>query len=1108
LHLSGQQPQDDPLWRGFQSPPDNAKPRVWWHWMNGNITEQGIDLDLSWMKRIGIGGFDTIDAAINTPQVVQTRLAYMTPEWKHAFLHATQLGAQLGLEESINSSPGWSETGGPWVPPSQGMKKLVWSETRVEGGHAFTGKLAPPPSETGSYQSFGHNQADPRFYADSVVIAYRVPRADLAALDDLHPEVTSSGGSINAAILAGADLNKTAKVRVPPPGQSAWIQFAFAQPRNIQAITLAQVANRNTFVRVGGSGIKTLRASDDGVTFRTVAELPNNKLGVSTVAFPPVTARFFRVTIERPALPKVTPDEPKDYEISELVLHPGARVNRVEEKAAFDVAPDLYSFATPAVSQDNVIAKDSVLDITTHMHPDGTLDWTPPPGQWSVLRFGYSLIGKTNHPATAEATGLEVDKLNRADVQQYMDHYLDSYQSAIGKDLMGAHGLQYMVTDSWEAGPENWTEDMIAQFRRRRGYDPRLWMPVLTGHIVQSAQASDAFLWDFRETIADLVADEHYGQIEASLKQYGLKHYGESHEEGRAYVADGMQVKKLDDIPMSAMWTQIPGVNKELYGYNADDRESASVAHIYGQNLAAAESMTASKAPWGWCPATLKPTADKELAEGINRFVIHSSVHQPLVNAAPGLTLGKYGQWFNRNETWAEEAGPWVTYLARSSFLLQQGRFAADILYFYGEDSNLTAIFADHSPAIPEGYAFDYVNADALIHEISAGPGVLTTHSGMTYRVLALDPRSEHMSLPVLEAIAQLVENGAIVAGAKPVDDPSLADDAARFHKLADKLFGDGSGTHRVGKGTVYAGQSLSQVLAALQLPPDFKYTHPLSDTDILFVHRKLPDGDLYYIDNRNPRAESVDATFRIQGKAPELWHPDTGASEPAAYSTTSGLTTVPLSLEPYGTVFVVFRKSASVTTRSLPRETQRLLSGVEGPWIVSFPSGWGAPTEAKFDQLSSWSLSSDEGIRYFSGTATYTKIIDAPQGWFQPGAHLWIDLGDVENLADITVNDKHIGIAWKPPFRADITAALHAGANQLSIRVTDLWPNRIIGDQQPNAHQYTFSTFHPYNAQSHLLPSGLLGPVQIWSTTTQAGHASTSGMSLMPQTASMVPLD
>ena len=315
----------------------------------------------------------------------------------------------------------------------------------------------------------------------------------------------------------------------------------------------------------------------------------------------------------------------------------------------------------------DAIRKSDVVDLTSQMHPDGTLSWTPPAGRWVILRMGYSLLGITNHPASNEATGLEVDKLNRTYVKNYMDHYLDNYKSAVGADMMGARGVKFVITDSWEAGSQNWTDDMIAEFTKRRGYDPHPWLPVLTGHVVESAEASDRFLWDFRKTIADLTADEHYGQVEASLKARGIGHYGESHESGRAFIADGMEVKKLNEIPMSAMWTQVPGVNKEQYGYNADDRESASVAHIYGQNVAAAESLTAMAAPWAWSPGTLKPTADKEMAEGINRFVIHCSVHQPLVGKAPGLGLGPFGQWFTRNETWAESAAPWVNYLARSS---------------------------------------------------------------------------------------------------------------------------------------------------------------------------------------------------------------------------------------------------------------------------------------------------------------------------------------------------------------------------------------------------------------------------------------------------------
>jgi hypothetical protein len=1094
LGFAQAQSTPDPLKSGFENPPESARPRGWWHWMNGNISKEGIKLDLEWMHRVGVAGFQNFDAALDTPQVVDHRLAYMTPEWKDAFKYATTLAGQLGMEEAIAGSPGWSESGGPWVPASQGMKKYVWSETLVEGGKPFKGTLAHPPSSTGAFQNLEIHRAGPipQFYADSAVIAYRKPAVDVP-FEALHPKFTASGGSPNFAMLSDGDLTNTTRLPIPAVGEASWIQYEFPSPTTIRSITyVMRNPDRSVIAQFGiGPAAKTLQASNDGQHFHLVASLPDGRAPENTISFPAVTAKFFRVTFKR--LPRVSPPvldsaalashtPPTDYEIAELVLHQGARVNHFEDKAAFSPEPDLYGFPTSAVDPAEAIAKSGVVDLTAKMLPDGTLDWTPPPGSWVVLRFGYSLLGITNHPATAEATGLEVDKLNRQFVKNYMETYLDSYKEFLGADMMGKRGLHYVVNDSWEAGSQNWTDNMIAQFKKLRGYDPVPWMPVLTGQVVESSEASDKFLWDFRKTISDLIANEHYGQLEATLHEWGMGHYGESHEAQRAFVADGMEVKKLDEVPMGAYWVQTPGVVNEQYGFNADDRESASVAHIYGQNLAAAESLTTctSTSAWAWSPASLKPAADMEFLNGINRFVIHESAHQPLVGKAPGMTLGNCGQWFNRNETWAEQAGPWINYLARTSYLLQQGHFGADLIYFYGEDSNLTAIFANKAPDVPEGYGFDYVNADALIHELSVANGRITTPAGMSYRVLGLDPYSSHMSLPVLRAIHKLVMEGAIVAGPKPLDDPSLADDQAEFNKLNNELFGDGAGVEHVGKGTVYAGQTPGEVFTALHVKPDFDYTRPETDTRLLFVHRKLADGDLYFVDNRSDRSEQVDATFRVAGKAPELWHADTGKTEPASFKIADGRTTVTLKLVPWGAVFVVFRKPASETSRTLPARTETLLATLDGPWKVSFQPGRGAPPSISLDTLSSWSDNPDPDVKYFSGTGTYTKTIDVQAGWLKSPAHIWIDLGDVKNLAEITVNGKPLGIAWHAPYRVDATAALKPGANEISIRVTNAWVNRLIGDEQPNAVRVSFADIHPYKADSPLLPSGLLGPVTL----------------------------
>jgi hypothetical protein len=1093
------QSKPDSLRSGFDNPPQSANPRVWWHWMNGNITKEGIKLDLEWMHSVGIAGFQNFDANLTTPQVVTKRLPYMSPGWKDAFKYATVLADQLGMEEAIAGSPGWSESGGPWVPASQGMKKYVWSETFVEGGRPFTGRLAHPPTVTGAFQNLiRHDEplapgvAEPQFYADSAVVAYRRPASDVP-LAELHPKITASAGEPDIAMLSDGDLEKTTKLPIPAVGQSAWIQYEFAAPTAIRALTYVMrnpdrgAANRAGYV----VPLKTLEASDDGVSFRTIVDLPDRGSIEHTLAFPAVTAKYFRVAFKRPTFqsPNAAAEGANtaapiaDYQIAELVLHPGARVNRFEEKGAFTTAYDLYGFATPAMDPADAIARPDVIDLTAKMSPDGTLNWTPPPGDWVVLRFGYSLLGITNHPATPEATGLEVDKLDRRYVKNYMENYLDSYKQTVGPELIGKRGLRYVINDSWEAGSQNWTDNMIAQFRKLRGYDPVPWMPVLAGHVVESAAASDRFLWDFRETIGDLITTEHYGQLEATLHEWGMGHYGESHEGGRAFVADGMAVKKYNEVPMGALWTQTPGVVKEQYGYNADDRESASVAHIYGQNLAAAESLTTCTASsaWAWSPGTLKPFADAEFTNGINRFVIHESAHQPLVNKAPGLTLGPCGQWFNRNETWATQAGPWIKYLTRTSYLLQQGHFGADLIYFYGEDSNLTAIFANKAPNVPAGYGFDYVNADALMHELSVAGGRIVTPSGMNYRVLGLDPYSQHMSLPVLRAIHKLVMAGAIVAGPKPMDDPSLADDQAEFNKLNNELFGDGTGVHTVGKGTIYAGQDLGEVFSALHVAPDFDYTKPESNTRLIFVHRKLAEGDLYFVDNRNNRTELLDATFRVTGKAPELWHSDTGKTEPVSFTIADGRTTVPLKLEPWGSVFVVFLKPTRETTRTLPATTETQLAVVDGVWTLSFQPGRGAPASILVDNLFSWSDSSKAGVKFFSGTGTYTNTIQARPEWFKNHAHLWLDLGDVKNLAEVNVNGKPLGIVWHAPYRVDATAALRPGANQITIKVTNAWVNRLIGDQQPDAVQkYTFTTEKPYKANSPLQASGLLGPVTL----------------------------
>jgi hypothetical protein len=560
-----------------------------------------------------------------------------------------------------------------------------------------------------------------------------------------------------------------------------------------------------------------------------------------------------------------------------------------------------------------------------------------------------------------------------------------------------------------------------------------------------------------------------------------MERYTESHEGGRAFIADGMEVKRKADIPMSALWTpnNVGGIINT--GYKADVRESASVAHIYGQELVAVESMTSYGSPWAWSPEFLKPTADMELACGANRFVQSVSVHSPSEDKLPGLSLGPYGPWLNRHETWAEQAQPWMTYLSRSSYMLQQGENVADIIYYYGDDSNITALFANQLPDIPPGYNYDFVNSDALLNILSSGRGLIVTPDGMTYKLLALDHNCRYMTLPVLKKIDAMVKSGAVVVGDKPVMTPSLADDQNEFMALVSELWPNEKGENICGKGKVYAGYSISEVLGLLKITPDFSYARTPDDTELLFVHHKLNDIDIYWINNRSSRSEEVIATFRVNKRAPEIWHPETGEIEDASYGISYGRTEMPLRLEPEDAIFIVFRKNAAKTSLTVAQPVETRLAVIDGQWDLKFQPDRGAPSGIVADKLATWSENSDPGIKYFSGTGSYSKVIQAPDAWFKEEQQIWLDLGDVKNLAEVMVNGKSLGIVWKKPFRVNLTGQIKQGKNTLEVKITNLWVNRLIGDQQPGVTKkitYTSSAF--YSAGSPLLPAGLIGPVVI----------------------------
>jgi hypothetical protein len=630
---------------------------------------------------------------------------------------------------------------------------------------------------------------------------------------------------------------------------------------------------------------------------------------------------------------------------------------------------------------------------------------------------------------------------------------------------------------------QNWTEDMIGEFRTRRGYDPTPYLPALTGRVVESAEVSDRFLWDFRRTIVDLLAESHYGTMDQMAHQHGMGIYGEAAGVSLEIIEDSLLNKSKVDIPMGEFW--VHALHPESM-YYMDVRGAASASHVYGKKLVATESFTGG----GYeAPYTLKKVGDYWLAQGVNRIVFHTSAHQPL-DTKPGNTM--VGTHINRNITWAELAKPYMTYLARNSFMLQQGLFTADLVYLLNEGAPSAMPFwgLGVTPPVPEGYDYDFINADALLNRMSVKDGRLVLPDGMSYRVLML-PELDRMTLPVLRKIRSLIADGATVVGPRPRKTPGLTgypNADSELQQLADEVWGDLDGisrtAHLYGKGKVIWGQPLPNVLAADHIAKDFEYS-PAPDAAISWIHRQAGDTDIYFVANRSDAAVDSAARFRFGGREAEIWHPDTGEIEPAGYNIADGRTTVPLHLAEREAVFVVFRRPAANTTRALPRIASTTVATVNGPWELSFPPNFGAPAKIEAAKLESWTVNSDQGVKYFSGTATYTKTVQAPQGWFHPGTKVLLDLGMVKDLAEVSINGKALGILWKAPYQVDATGILKAGANRLEIKVTNEWTNRQIGDRlAPPEKRVLAPAGGPggggRGGNQTPLESGLIGPVTV----------------------------
>jgi hypothetical protein len=989
----------DGLQRRFRTPPDEARPWVYWVWMDGNLSREGITADLEAMKRVGIGGVIIMEVNVGIPQ---GPVKFMSPEWRKMFTHVVAEAERLGLQITLMAGPGWTGSGGPWVRPEQSMQHIVGSALQVTGPSHFDG-LLPQPARR------------PAFFGDGALPA-RLEKAK----NDFYLDV---------AVLAHP---------TPPMKDS-----------------ITDINEKAFYVRAPYS-------SQPGVK-----------------AFLPSPADF------------------------------------------------------PAVRADAVIERERIIDLSRLLTPDGRIVWDVPEGNWTIMRFGRTSTGANTRPAPVPGLGLECDKLDTAALDAHFDAFIGTLLRDVGpRKNPGRAGWTMLHMDSWEMGAQNWTTEFRKEFQRRRGYDLLRFLPVVTGSVVESQEVSERFLWDLRQTVQELILQNHAEHLKKLSRRHG---FGLSIEPYDMTPCADMSLGSIADVPMCEFW---------LYGFNTSYSviEATSIAHTCGRSLVAAEAFTSSdEERWQAHPGSMKALGDWAFCSGVNRIVFHRYQHQPWLDFRPGMTMGPYGVHWERTQTWWEMAFAYHTYLSRCQFMLRQGLPVADVCYLVAEGAPqvfrppVSALRGN--PPSRLGYNFDGCAPEVLIKRASVKNGDLVFPDGMKYRVLVL-PERETMTPALLRKIRDLVRAGATVVGPRPRKSPGLSGYPGcdeEVEKTAAEVWGECDGrkvtAHSFGTGRVIWLQKgtsesadrgeapaepeqygdfalVTDLLSKEGVPPDFQ-----SDGNVRYTHRRAAETDIYFVANPDDRPLSARCTFRVSGRQPELWDPVLGGvRDLPEFTEAHGTTSLALHFEPHQSFFVLFRRGSPVGGAPGKNFADlEVAAELGGTWEVSFDPKWGGPVSVQFHRLDDWSLRPEEGIRYYSGVAEYRGTFDLPSTLVAvPGGHaqsrIWLDLGNVKNLAGVRLNGRDLGVVWCAPWRLEISGVVQPRDNRLQIRVANLWPNRLIGDERfspdaeygkdgniagwpswlisgekrPETGRYTFATWRHYTRDSPLLPSGLLGPVRL----------------------------
>jgi hypothetical protein len=1039
----------------FSNIPDTVQTSIYWYWMSDNMSSEGVIKDLEAMKKVGINR--VFIGNIWQDDVKPGKVKIFSEEWWTILHTALKKATELNIEVGIFNSPGWSQSGGPWIKSGQAMRYLTSSEVMVKGPGKFVKVLEKPNPD----------------FQDVKVIAYPVAADFGSDIMMLKPKISVS--PVVNHITNALDNNIETAIKIEE-GKPFVLTIKANTTYTARSLTL--IPKSSTMYLVGD-----LQAEVNG-QYQTIRHFTINRsndalnVGFSpkaaaVISLPETAAKSFRIVFTR-----VT-----NGAIAEIKLSSSPYVEQFAEKSLAKMWQNPFPLwgvclwkPQPVLSANPyVIDSRKVIDISSAMQPDGTLTWNIPAGNWMIERSGMTPTQVKNGPASPEGTGLEVDKMSK----EYVNAHFNAYLGEILKRIPAADRKTWKVAvqDSYETGGENWTDGFAEQFKQTYHYDPTPYIPVIQGKVVDSQDKSDRFLWDLRRLVADNVAYKYVGGLREVSHKNGLHTWLENYGHW-GFPGEFLQYGGQSDEIGGEFW------NEDNLG-NIENKAASSAAHIYGKRKVSAESFTAGGQTYVRYPALLKKRGDRFFTEGINNTLLHVYIQQPDQDKAPGINTN-FGTEFNRKNTWFYDMDIFIQYIKRTNMMLQQGTYVADAAYFIGEDApKMTGV---QDPKLPEGHSFDYINGEVIKTRLSVKNGKLVLPDGMSYSMLVL-PQLSTIRPELLQKIKELIKDGAVVWGPKPASSPSLqgfpnAD--LEVKKLAEEIWGNTdekkAQVHRLGKGMVINGMEIQEALKLIKLIPDCKITPKVAGSNILFTHRNLPEAEVYFISNQEDRTVEFSAEFRTTGYLPQLWNPvDGSVRDLPQFTQTAQVTTLQLSLAGAESAFIVFRKKAlSGSGAKLNYPTTKATLPIKNPWSVSFDAAMRGPAKPViFRELSDWSTNSNDSIRYYSGAAIYHNTIK--MSGLKAGQQIYLNLGKLTAIAKVSINGIALGGAWTPPYRVDVSKAIKNGENTIEVKVVNTWVNRLIGDSKlPINKRRTWLDYNPYTPTSKLEPAGLLGPVSI----------------------------